>query len=155
MPFACDIAIIFVNEVITFSSTVKKALLVTNESWMKENNKLDAAGWGWTKYGGPISDRGLMSTKLQYVPKEKCESMHNIKLTTDMFCLYGDGVRDTCKGDSGGGVMWNGMIAGIVSHGDGCSKKLKPSIYTNVWFFRKWIRSQVKNFVESFCKKNN
>ncbi|KPJ12276.1 Hypodermin-A [Papilio machaon] len=49
MPFACDIAIIFVNEVITFSSTVKKALLVTNESWKKENNKLDAAGWGWTK----------------------------------------------------------------------------------------------------------
>lgn len=47
------------------------------------------------------------------------------------------------------------MIAGIVSHGDGCSKKHKPSIYTNVLFFRNWIRSQVKNFVENFCKKRN
>ncbi|XP_013133437.1 PREDICTED: trypsin-like [Papilio polytes] len=143
MPFACDIAIIFVNEVITFGSTVQKAVLVTNDSWKKENSKLIAAGWGWTKYGGPISDRGLMSTRLQFVPKGKCERMHQIKLTTDMFCLYGDGVRDTCKGDSGGGVIWNGMIAGIVSHGDGCSKKHKPSIYTNVLFFRNWIRSQV------------
>lgn len=32
---------------------------------------------------------------------------------------------------------------GIVSHGDGCSNKDKPSIYTNVWFFRKWITHKI------------
>lgn len=33
---------------------------------------------------------------------------NHIKLGPDMFCLHGDGKRDTCRGDSGGGVLWNG-----------------------------------------------
>lgn len=51
-----------------------------------------------------------MMTHLQYVPKEECERLHNVKFKADMFCLYGDGIRDTCKGDSGAGVLWEGLV---------------------------------------------
>ncbi|CAH2067216.1 unnamed protein product, partial [Iphiclides podalirius] len=153
-PFACDIAIIFVDNLIEFGPKVKKALLAYKSNWMgKEEKTFQVAGWGWTKYGGPVSDRGLMITHLQFVPKKKCERLHQMNLTADMFCLYGDGIRDSCKGDSGGGVLWEDMIVGIVSHGNGCSKKDKPSIYTNVWYFRDWIESRVQRFVKSFCRK--
>lgn len=35
---------------------------------------------------------------------------------------------------------------GIVSHGDGCSNKDKPSIYTNVWYFKKWITDKITTY---------
>ncbi|XP_068620842.1 trypsin epsilon-like [Battus philenor] len=106
-------------------------------------------------YGGPISDSGLLKTYLEFIPKEKCEKMHNLKFTSDMFCLYGDGVRDTCKGDSGGGVIWNDTVVGIVSHGAGCSNKNKPSIYSNVWYFRNWIKKEISKFFKNFCSQYN
>lgn len=42
---------------------------------------------------------------------------------------------------------------GIVSHGDGCSNKDKPSIYTNVWFFRKWITDKIIAHSHYFIEK--
>lgn len=59
------------------------------------------------QYGGPVSKEGLMMTHLRYVPAQECSDLHKLEITPDMFCLYGDGARDTCKGDSGGGVFWN------------------------------------------------
>ncbi|XP_073942066.1 trypsin epsilon-like [Choristoneura fumiferana] len=153
-PFACDVAVIFVDRPIRFSEKTSKAVLVNTAAWMstKETN-FTATGWGWTKYGGPISTFGLLMTELQYVSAKECGRLHNLRLTRDMFCLYGDGVRDTCKGDSGGGIEWRGMIVGIVSHGDGCAKKDKPSVYSNVWYFRKWIDDQIDIFLKKFCNR--
>ncbi|XP_045512977.1 chymotrypsin-1-like [Pieris brassicae] len=152
MPFACDIALIFVTSPISFGKRSEKGLLVNTSKWMNANEThLIATGWGTTKYGGPISELGLMQTELRYVPKKDCERMHKMKFTADMFCLYGEGNRDTCKGDSGGGVLWRRMVIGIVSHGDGCAKKDKPSLYSNVWYFRKWIQKNVEQFVNNFC----
>lgn len=45
------------------------------------------------------------------------------------------------------------MIVGIVSHGDGCAKKDKPSVYSNVWYFRKWIDDQINIFLTRFCNR--
>lgn len=60
------------------------------------------------QYEGSVSELGLLQTSLRYVPRHECERLHSIRLAEDMFCLYGDAARDTCKGDSGGGVVWNG-----------------------------------------------
>ncbi|XP_038211453.1 trypsin V-B-like [Zerene cesonia] len=152
MPFACDIALIFVQKPIKFGKRSEKAILVNTKKWMNAyETHFVATGWGIVKYGGPLSQQGLMQTELRYVPKKECEKMHRMKFSADMFCLYGDGDRDTCKGDSGGGVMWHSMVIGIVSHGDGCAKKGKPSLYANVWYFRNWIQRNVENFVYDYC----
>lgn len=46
--------------------------------------------------------------RLHYVNPEECSKLlDGHYLTSDMFCLYGDGESDTCQGDSGGGVLWN------------------------------------------------
>lgn len=60
------------------------------------------------QYGGELSKKGLMMTYLRFIPNDECGRLHSKTLTIDMFCLYGEGTRDTCKGDSGGGVLWHG-----------------------------------------------
>ncbi|XP_062524316.1 chymotrypsin-1 [Bombyx mori] len=153
--FSNDIALIFLTSPVEFGKLVQKGILVDNGKWMSKYEKnFIVSGWGWTQYGGPISQRGLLTTHLGYVPSRQCGRFHNLSLTPDMFCLYGDGERDTCKGDSGTGVLWNGYIVGITSHGDGCAKKYKPSVYTNVWYFRDWIEKHINNFFKAFCKFN-
>ncbi|XP_072936595.1 trypsin epsilon-like [Epargyreus clarus] len=152
IPFSCDIALIFPTRLMKLGNKSKKALIVNTNKWMNVTEKnIIVTGWGWTRYGGPISKPGLMKTYLRFVSLKDCEEMHNIRLTPDMFCLYGEGTRDTCKGDSGGGVLWNDFVIGVVSHGDGCARKNKPSVYANVWYFRQWIKTQMEHFVEKVC----
>ncbi|KAH9639868.1 hypothetical protein HF086_015719 [Spodoptera exigua] len=104
-------------------------------------------------YGGPMSKKNLMMAKLKYVPLEECSRLHKMELSPDMFCLYGDGERDTCRGDSGGGVIWRRQLVGLTSHGDGCGKENKPSMYTNLWYHRDWIKMELAKFVIFYCQR--
>ncbi|XP_026324869.1 serine protease 38-like [Hyposmocoma kahamanoa] len=124
--FAADIAIVFLEYAITFGKKAKK-------------------------YNGPLSEVGLMKTKLRYIPLSECSKLHGIPFSPDMFCLYGDAKHDSCKGDSGGGVIWKGFLVGIVSHGDGCAGKNKPSVYVSTYYYRGWIRKQVLYHVRYYC----
>ncbi|XP_063618186.1 trypsin delta-like [Cydia splendana] len=155
MPFSCDIALIFVKQPIKFSVKTKKAVIANSDKWMVQGaTHFSATGWGWIKYNGPLSSHGLMTTSLRYVPLDKCGQLHNLTMSEDMFCLYGNGKYDTCKGDSGGGVEWNGMVVGIVSHGDGCAQKDKPSVYANVWYLRSWVQKKLFEFQNVFCNRS-
>uniref|UniRef100_A0A2A4JWI7 Peptidase S1 domain-containing protein n=1 Tax=Heliothis virescens TaxID=7102 RepID=A0A2A4JWI7_HELVI len=109
IPFENDIAILFVKEPIKFNESAKKGILVTHNRWMDPKEKrFVVTGWGWLKYDGPLSETSLMMTSLTYMPISNCSRLHKIQLSKDMFCLYGGGERDTCRGDSGGGVLWHG-----------------------------------------------
>jgi trypsin len=50
-----------------------------------------------------------------------------------------DGSRDACFGDSGGGLICNGQIAGVVSFGFGCGRPRFPGAYVDVSHFNHWI----------------
>nr|XP_032529520.1 uncharacterized protein LOC116779374 [Danaus plexippus plexippus] len=153
IPFEADLALIMVTAKMLLDRRKQKALLMKNDDWMNEKANVSASGWGWTKYGGGVSELGLMRTYLGYVSRRRCESLHSLRLTEDMFCLYGNGVRDTCLGDSGGGVTVNGTVVGIVSHGDGCAKKGKPSVYISVAYHRKWIEKKNLELLRKNCFK--
>ncbi|XP_039763691.1 trypsin epsilon-like [Pararge aegeria] len=147
--FANDIAIIMIHDKFMFSPQVQKATLVDTDVWMKEKEDFIATGWGETKYGEGIKNQDLRKVHLHYVSKEKCEAENNLELGPEMFCLHGDGERDTCRGDSGGGVLWKDVIVGIISHGRNCAEA--PGVYVKVNFFHSWIRKTVKNLYRIFC----
>lgn len=48
--------------------------------------------------------------------------------------------RDSCGGDSGGPLICNGSVTGIVSFGVGCGIPDNNGFYTNVTSYLDWIR---------------
>ncbi|XP_060810380.1 plasma kallikrein [Amyelois transitella] len=150
--FSCDLAILFVDEKFRFGDTVQRVILAQDDQWMKPHEGgFHVSGWGRTSYHGKVSPELLMTT-LHFIDRAKCEKLNAIKLTPDMFCLYGSGESDACKGDSGGGVIWKGMLVGITSHGNGgCSQINKPTMFANMWYLRNWIKKKVNTFVRKSC----
>ena len=46
---------------------------------------------------------------------------------------------DPCRGDTGGPLICNDELTGIVSWKVGCGRSLNPSIYTGVYYHKDWI----------------
>ena len=68
-------------------------------------------------------------------------------MTKQMVCA-GGGDRDTCEGDSGGGLVISdgksSYLEGIVSWGKGCGGREGVGVYTRVPSYVKWIRMHAR-----------
>lgn len=61
-------------------------------------------------------------------------------LKPGMICIGNmAGGVDSCAGDSGGPVICDGLLTGIVSFGNECALQNFPGIYTDVEFQKSWI----------------
>jgi len=46
---------------------------------------------------------------------------------------------DACEGDSGGPLIHDDTLIGVVSFGAGCGVPFYPGVYTDVWYYKDWI----------------
>ncbi|XP_014372218.2 CLIP domain-containing serine protease 2 [Papilio machaon] len=116
------------------------------------------AGWGITesntksnvllKVGVPIfSPR----TCLRWYNRNRHMTMESYNRLTNTFCA-GELGHDSCKGDSGGPLMYEGFITntyklvqyGIVSYGNLDCGTEPPTIYTDVRKYMKWIMDHIR-----------
>lgn len=111
------------------------------------NLPLSVAGWG---RNGRYQSDVKQSTVVHLVPQRECK-IHYPYLTKRHLCAAGHTGEDTCKGDSGGPLMslhrGKYFVAGIVSgkRADSPCGSAVPSLYTNVYNYLDWIRSNVRN----------
>ncbi|CAN8013220.1 unnamed protein product, partial [Ixodes persulcatus] len=102
-------------------------------------------GFGLQKEGGQAQSTVLQIATLPILPNETCHKSYGQRFHEGtMFCAadLSQG-RDSCKGDSGGPAMQrlHGRIvlSGIVSWGEGCGRKDRPGVYTQVSKYIDWI----------------
>lgn len=81
--------------------------------------------------------------ELPYVENNEC----SIKVAPEQLCAGGEYKKDSCTGDSGGGLVrlagdsW--VVEGIVSYGRGCGLE-RPGVYTRISSYISWIQANVQ-----------
>lgn len=97
-------------------------------------------GWGATEFNGPAPVNNLRFSKVSIYPDDKCKGAYQHEYSNDkMICAGSEQKIDSCQGDSGGGLVCDGQLAGIVSFGNGCADPKYPGIYTEVSNYVNWI----------------
>jgi secreted trypsin-like serine protease len=141
---AYDQALLTLAEPLVPSDSVEAIDLVAGADWAGVNNvagtPLQVSGWGVTESGAATTR--LRRTEVPLVPDAGCNQGYAPRgIVQPLMVCAGDGVRDSCFGDSGGplaldvdsGPARSLRLAGIVSFGGQyCADPLRPGVYTEV-----------------------
>lgn len=109
---------------------------------------LKVYGWGKTQ---PVEGfepfASLLTVTLTAIDNRDCAALEGMGPTStgqlrvhdDVFCAQ-DELQKTCKGDSGGPLIYHGYQVGVVSWGKKeCTGDGKPGVYTRVSNYADWI----------------
>ncbi|MFC7340753.1 S1 family peptidase [Saccharopolyspora griseoalba] len=89
-------------------------------------------GWGRTSENGPSSD-ALRSVDVPINSDRSCKDAYPNYDNRSMFCAgFPEGGKDACAGDSGGPIVSDGKLIGVVSYGTGCGRPGTPGVYTRL-----------------------
>ena len=112
------------------------------------NTQTNVAGWGSTSSTSNSSTENLRKALTPILDFNQCNSSnsYNGELTQNMLCAgYFVSTRDSCFGDSGGPLIVNNTLVGIVSFGvEECAADRYPSVYTKIKNYTNWIKSYVE-----------
>uniref|UniRef100_H2UMW2 trypsin n=1 Tax=Takifugu rubripes TaxID=31033 RepID=H2UMW2_TAKRU len=91
------------------------------------------SGWGNTSSSGIDFPDSLMCLDAPILSDSSCRNSYPGEITPNMFCAgFLEGGKDSCQVDSGGPLVCNGQLQGVVSWGHGCAQKNKPGVYAKV-----------------------
>lgn len=65
-----------------------------------------------------------------------------------MICASVLGKKDACMYDSGGPLVYQNEVCGIVSFGIGCASDKYPGVYTDVYKVAPFIEKTMKKFLQ-------
>jgi secreted trypsin-like serine protease len=96
-------------------------------------------GWGLTENGS----QSLMmeEVNVQIVSNAECNKEYSDRITDGMLCAGDGNGKDSCNGDSGGPLIENDVLVGIVSWGGKCG--VNSGVYTRVSYVLDYINDIV------------
>lgn len=108
---------------------------------LEEGERLKTYGFGRTSEGGS-SSKTLLKVA---VKSTNCDSYGDL-IDDSMFCAGGDGLGDSCSGDSGGPIIHDHKLVGVVSWGKGCNRRGYPGVYAKLDM--DWIRATMEGSID-------
>ncbi|XP_065365409.1 chymotrypsin-2 [Calliphora vicina] len=137
-----DIALLILEEDIQLDSKFAAKILLPKHNF-QAGNLCTVVGWG-KLYMFSLQQHGPLANEILYVDLH----LHSRKYCRRKFPNFSgkkicasniyDKDKDACVGDSGGPLICNDVITGIVSYGYGCAAG-HAGIYTNVFKYVDWI----------------
>lgn len=155
--FSNDIGLIRLSRNVDISADHIKpiCLPLTNALRVHSSPQYIVTGWGATE--NSTGSNILLEAILPRVENSICQERARrqglrISLSENEMCAGGENLVDTCKGDSGGPVVYSSNIRGtriiqfgIISHGaNRCGKWNLPGIYVRVGKYVDWILRNMK-----------
>ncbi|KAK3589942.1 hypothetical protein CHS0354_034964 [Potamilus streckersoni] len=149
-PYPNDIALLKLNQKVTFSSSMSPACIPKTDTEFDTNtDECWISGWGDTK--GTGNENLLNELKVNLTPRSSCRNMWSANYILDTHICVGNGDIGACNGDSGGPLScrqptdprW--FLAGATSWGySGCQQAGYPNVYTRVSQYRSWIETHIR-----------
>ncbi|XP_051030655.1 trypsin-like [Phodopus roborovskii] len=137
-----DIMLIKLNSPAAINSQVSTVSLPS--SCPSVGTECLVSGWGDTVSIGNIISSDLRCLNIPILSDPVCHTAYPHRITNNMFCVgFLEEEKDTCQFDSGGPVVCNEELQGIVSWGTSCEKG-KPAVYTRVCNYLDWIQQIIE-----------
>ncbi|XP_041809553.1 complement factor D [Chelmon rostratus] len=146
-----DIALIKLDRPFNASEAVKAVeYLRAGGTNPHTDAEVETAGWGSLDNLGTRPDK-LKEVVVEVVSSTRCRRSDYFgkKFTSNMMCAHKvcsdpcdqpHKKEDSCDGDSGGPLLYNGIAVGITSNGGKkCGQIKKPGIYTVISHYTEWI----------------
>lgn len=148
-----DIALVKLNQSVNFTETISPVCLPLSDQAKNKNTDemvFTAIGWGNTEHRNGTYEYGSthkLHVQVRGVNLTYCNEVYDDEITPTQICAGGESGKDSCQGDSGGGLVSavDGFYYdyGVVSWGYGCGRKGTPGIYTRVTSFLDWIKNKM------------
>ncbi|XP_060131223.1 cathepsin G [Zootoca vivipara] len=118
----------------TLNKNVQIIPLPTSSSDLPGGTPCNLAGWG--RIDDHRNTEKLFETNVTIYSRKKCMKFYP-ELEDSMICAGSyNQLRDTSQGDSGGPMVCNGVVHGIVSYGN----HFPPGVYARIGHFLPWIK---------------
>lgn len=142
-----DIAVLRLVNAAPYTDFIRPICLPSGD--IRSDVTFYAAGWG-VKPSTHLYSNLKKIIPLPYYSRRQCQSAYSeLNLPTEVICAGGEEGIDTCKGDSGGPLMWvkdRIELWGVTSSGNvNCGTKGSPGIYTSVQSHLDWIKSVLED----------
>ncbi|KAM8788816.1 kallikrein-7-like [Rhynchonycteris naso] len=140
-----DIMLVKLSSPANLTSTVKTAELPT--SCKDPGTNCSVSGWGSITMNIVTNSPELMCSNVSLISFKDCRRYFAIVLRKFMMCAAAPtGLTFACKGDSGGPLMCEGSLQGLISRGYfPCVPPFGPIVYTRLCKYGKWINETMEN----------
>ncbi|KAJ2944865.1 hypothetical protein O0L34_g1757 [Tuta absoluta] len=158
----CDIALFLIKDALPLGNTINVARLPVYGSVVPDDAVVTYVGWGLTSADDDADQATILQEVDVYnVNIEVCrEGYREIEkqvleesgrkaeftVTDNMICagVMGVGGKDACTADSGGPLLYNETLVGVISWGFRCADPIAMGVSVRVANFNVWIDEAIK-----------
>ncbi|XP_020138958.1 kallikrein-10 [Microcebus murinus] len=109
-------------------------------------DQCQVAGWGTTATRRVKYNRGLTCSRVTLLSPKACEVFYPGVVTNNMICAGLDQGQDPCQSDSGGPLVCDKTLQGILSWGAyPCGSAQHPAVYTQICKYSAWIKKTIRS----------